>query len=87
MSLGAIGLRIVDGQRHLIKAHVVVLIAVGRIPSCSVVVALSVIVVVIVNLGHRINTWVHITMADEIGLQELPAKTIDSVVWIFKPCF
>ena len=77
MSLGAIGLRIVDGQRHLIKAHVVVLIAVGRIPSCSVVVALSVIVVVIVNLGHRINTWVHITtMADEFGLQELPEKSM-----------
>ena len=76
MSLGAIGLRIVDGQRHLIKAHVVVLIAVGRIPSSSVVVALSVIVVVIVNLGHRINTWVHITMADEFGLQELPEKSM-----------
>ena len=76
MSLGAIGLRIVVGQRHLIRAHVVVLIAVGRIQSCSVVVALSVIVVVIVNLGHRINTWVHITMADEFGLQELPEKTM-----------
>ena len=72
MSLGAIGLlRIVVGQKHLIRAH-----AVGRMQSCRVVVALCVIVVVIVNLGHRINTWVHITMADEFGLQELPEKTM-----------
>ena len=83
MSLGAIGLlRIVVGQKHLIRAHAVVVIAVGRMQSCRVVVALCVIVVVIVNLRHRINTWVHIATTDEIGLQELPEKNIESVIWI-----